>query len=137
MAIDKLDHGIPVWLNILPNVPQFNPHTFELLARHQGMAVRPTSSRTWTVMGDQVSFTPDTALYYQWYLIKTGAQGYQFKDKDSGTSYEDLKDFVRKSGHFTPITTQLLPDGSTLLLYRRKIKATTCHSHNGKNDLSS
>jgi 4-amino-4-deoxy-L-arabinose transferase-like glycosyltransferase len=119
-TIDVHEGGKPVWLNILPDYVQLNGNTFELVARMIGSPVRPTTSRRWTVMGDRVSFDPQTAMYFQWYLLKSGGQGNLLRDEESERNYARLIHFVEQSGRFDLIATHPLPDGSTMFLYRQK-----------------
>ncbi|MFN8551899.1 MAG: hypothetical protein U0103_10450 [Candidatus Obscuribacterales bacterium] len=58
-----------VYLNILSNSPDLNVHTFELIAHDLNSLVVPTTSRSYTIGGDKVHFSPAEALYYQWYLV--------------------------------------------------------------------
>lgn len=119
-TISARDPQAPVWLNILPSQGLYNPHSFELLARECGSPMRPTTSRRWTIAGDTVSFSPQTALYYHWYLLTSGDQGNQFRDEASKAHYERLIAFVRTSGKFELAATKPLPDQSQMFLYRQK-----------------
>jgi hypothetical protein len=118
-TIAQRDGQNPVWLNLLPSYGAFNPNSFELVADELRLSVKPTTSRRWTIMGDQVSFTPETANYFQWYLLKTGFQGNKFKDADSAANYDKLIDYVIHSGKFDAVATRTLADGSMLMLYRQ------------------
>jgi hypothetical protein len=71
-------------------------------------------------MGDRVSFDPQTAMYFQWYLLKSGGQGNLLRDEESERNYARLIHFVEQSGRFDLIATHPLPDGSTMFLYRQK-----------------
>ncbi|GEM_PF-671903 len=119
-TIDLVEGGKPVYLNILPDYVQLNGNTFELLGRMLGSPVRPTTSRKWTVMGDEIKFSPETAMYFQWYLLKSGAQGNILRDDASERDYARLIDFVTRSGKFEQVGSHRLPDGSTMFLWRQK-----------------
>lgn len=119
-TIALTDPQSPVWLNILPSMAMYNPHSFELLAREKGSPIKPTTSRYWTIMGDRVDFSPETALYYHWYLLKTGHQGNQLKDEDSQKNYDHLVAYIKTGGHFQVVAEKPIPDGSVLTLYRQK-----------------
>jgi len=119
-TIAETDPDSPVWLNILPSQGMFNPHSFELLALENGSRIKPTTSRYWTIMGDRVDFSPETALYYHWYLLKTGHQGNQFRDNESQQNYDKLMNYVQTGGRFQLISKKTIPDGSVLTLYRQK-----------------
>lgn len=119
-AIATADPGAAVWLNILPSDGIYNPHSFELLAAEHGYAMKPTTSRRWTIMGDTVEFKPESALWFQYYLLKTGVQGNQFRDQSSAKNEKTLEAFVRQSGHFKMLKSWTLPDKSDLSLWRQQ-----------------
>jgi hypothetical protein len=119
-SIKDRDGAAPVFLNILPSDGVFNAHSFELLAREKGLQVRPTTSRVWTIVGDKVVFSPETAKYYQWYLLKTGFQGNKLQDATSEAEYEKLNNFVRTGPDFVLVGEKTLPDSSVLSLYRQR-----------------
>jgi hypothetical protein len=119
-TIAARDGALPVWLNVLPSHGYYNPHSFELLAKEKNLLLKPTSSRRWTIVGDEVDFSPESALYYHWYLVKTGDQGNKFKDAQSEINYGKLIDFVENSGKFVKIAQRPLPDKSELTLYRQR-----------------
>ncbi len=120
-TIKNVDRNSPVYLNILTNLDTLHEHAFELLLKEEGnTSIKPTSARYFTIVGDKVHFTPSTALYSQWYLWKTGAVGYKFFDKESQINFNQLVEFVRYSGNFKLVAQKGLPDGSQLMLYRRK-----------------
>ena len=56
-TISKSDPNSPVWLNIVPSQGVYNPHSFELLAKQMHAVLKPTTCRTWTIMGDRVEFS--------------------------------------------------------------------------------
>jgi hypothetical protein len=119
-TIDKTENGNTVWLNILSNSPDLNVHTFELIARDLNSAVKPTTSRVYTIGGDTASFSPEKALYYQWYLIQSENHYQGFADQASEKAFEQLKQFVKSDRRFTEMASRPLPDGSTITLFRQK-----------------
>lgn len=119
-VIGKRDPDLPVWLNVMANHVEYNPHTFSLQAKYMDSAVKPTSSRTWTVLGDTVTFSEESALYYQWYLIKSGDAGYNLLNAESREANKGILNFVRESGKFDLIAQKKVPDGSIIFLYRQK-----------------
>lgn len=118
--IEKRDHKAPLWLNVMANHVEYNPHTFSLIAKATGSLIKPTSSRTWTVLGDTVTFSKASALYYHWYLLKTGDSGHKLLNEESRIANEGLLNFVQNSGKFEEIARRKVPDGSEILLYRQK-----------------
>jgi 4-amino-4-deoxy-L-arabinose transferase-like glycosyltransferase len=121
-TIDSVQGHVPVFLNILPDLGTLNGNTFELESRTLGSLVRPTTSRRWTVTGDDVKFDPTVALYYQWYLLKTGDQGNLLRDDESERNYKKLIEFVQHGGNFKLIGTHRISDGSSLLLYQQQAR---------------
>lgn len=119
-VIGRRDPNLPVWLNVMANHVEYNPHTFSLQAKYIGSVVKPTSSRTWTVLGDTVNFSTQSALYYQWYLIKSGDTGHMLLNQESRAANDKLLQFVRESGKFDMIAEKDVPDGSKIFLYRQK-----------------
>lgn len=119
-TIAKRDPDQAVWLNVMANHVEYNPHTFTLMGKAIGSAVRPTSSRTWTVLGDTVTYSPESALYYQWYLLKSGYAGLRLLNPESEKANADILKFVKESGKFELIAEKKVPDGSEILLYRQK-----------------
>lgn len=120
-AIDQIkntEHNNTVWLNILPSHGAYNPHSFELLAKECNANVLPTTSRYWTIVGDRVSFSPHSALYYQWYLVKTGDQGNKLRDPVSEDNFAKLTAFVTNGAHYTLRGQRRVADGSTISLYK-------------------
>ncbi|HEY9785464.1 MAG TPA: glycosyltransferase family 39 protein, partial [Candidatus Obscuribacterales bacterium] len=117
--VDKYDRNIPVWVNILANSSAVNAHTYEFYAREMGKCMRPTTSRVWTMAGDTMTFSEESALYYKWYVIKSGRRGNIFKDKQSAEAEAKLIDFVTHSAKFEFKGRKPLPDGSSLSLYRQ------------------
>ncbi len=120
-TIKKTDGNKFVYLNLLSNCGGLHVHAFELyLKEHGNITIIPTGSRGYTIVGDQVEFSPKTALYHHWYLWKTGYVGYPLYNKESEANYERLVNFVRNSGNYKLMAKKDLPDGSELMLYRRK-----------------
>lgn len=118
--IDQYDKNAPAWVNVLANQAELNAHSFQLIATEKHLAMRPTTSRQWTLAGDKLDFSPQTALNYQWYLIRSGASGYKFITPQSETNYDKLKEFIAKSGHYKMVWSHKLPDSETLYLYRQQ-----------------
>jgi len=118
--IGKRDPNQPVWLNVMANHVEYNPHTFTLQGKAMGSPVRPTSSRTWTVLGDTVTYSPESTLYYQWYLLKSGYAGLRLLNPESEKANADILKFVKESGKFELIAVKKVPDGSEIMLYRQK-----------------
>jgi 4-amino-4-deoxy-L-arabinose transferase-like glycosyltransferase len=117
-TIAETDPGLPVWLNVLPNMPQLNVHTFEYLGKLEKSYVRPSTLRSWSLGGDTNVFSPEQALNFHWYVMKTGNPGFTFFDEKNKRDFEALTQFVQASGKYRLVGEKPLPDGSTLLLYR-------------------
>lgn len=117
--IKAVDGDAPVWLNVLPSTQQLNVHVFEYYAHQGRYQLKPTTSRSWSAAGDSANFDESQLLNYQWYLLKTGEQGFKFHDPASKRSFDACVDFIRNGGKFSIIEEKRLPDGSVLTLLRR------------------
>lgn len=118
-SIAKVDGANPSWLNVLINSRQFNAQTFDYLAKLEKSAVLPTTSRSWTIVGDQSDFSPTKAMYYQWYLLQDPELKSTFYNRNSEESFEQLRAFVKSSGHFHLVGVKSVADGTNLCLYRQ------------------
>ncbi len=118
--IRKVDKELPVYLQVMPNSRPFNVHTLEYAAKLVKSPVIATTVRQWSVTGDTLEFSPEKAMYYHWYLIKTGDQGNTFADDKARVAFDQLTNFVRTSGKFRIIGMRSLPDHSICYLYRQK-----------------
>lgn len=118
--VKEADGDQAVWLNVLPSTQQLNVHAFEYFGRQAKFKVHPTTSRSWSAAGDSSKFNEDEILHYQWYLIKTGEQGFKFHDPGSKANFDKLIDYIINGGRFEYKGERALPDGSTLQLYRQK-----------------
>lgn len=117
--IAHIDSRQPVWLNVTVNMSQLNTHGFELLVKEKGYSFKPTTSRMWTVSGDKIEFSRKTTLYYEWFLLKSGNTGNNWIDSTSERNYSEMLQYVRSSGAYQLVSTQGLPDGSKLELFRQ------------------
>lgn len=115
--IEKTDTN-PVYLNVMVNLSQLNPQTFDLQMRERKSNVFATSSRVWNIAGDIVDFKKDQAVNFQWYLFKEGETGLPFRDIESENNYKALKKFVESSGKYPLVESRKAPDGMDLKLYR-------------------
>lgn len=117
--IENFEKSEPSWFNVLSNQGELNAHTFELLVAEKHSLVKPTTSLHWTLTGDKVEFSPESALYYKWYLLRDGPHGFKFLDAESERNYNKLKDYVAHSGHFKLVWSHKTPDGLYIHLYRQ------------------
>lgn len=118
--IRQVDKELPVYLQVMPNSRPFNVHTMEYAGKLVKSPVVATTMRQWSVTGDTLEFTPTKAMYYHWYLLKTGDQGNIFANKEAEKAFADWTNFVRTSGKFRLIGMRSLPDHSICYLYRQK-----------------
>lgn len=118
--VKQRDGDAPVWLNVLPSTQQMNVHAFDYFARHGNYQVKPTTSRSWSAAGDSSKFNEEEAMHYQWYLLKTGEQGFKFHDHHSRVGFERLVNFIQTGGKFELVSEKPLPDGSVASLYRQR-----------------
>ncbi|MBX9770591.1 MAG: glycosyltransferase family 39 protein [Candidatus Obscuribacterales bacterium] len=118
--IKQVDKDLPVYLQVLPNSRPFNVHTMEYAAKLAKSPIIATTMRQWAVTGDIMEFSPKTAMYYHWYLLKTGYQGNVFQSDKDQKAFDELTNYVRTSGKFRLIAMRSLPDHSICYLYRQK-----------------
>jgi hypothetical protein len=90
------------------------------VTRHHGRMINPTSPRLYSDKGDEVKFDPAKALYFEWYVLKDGDQGFKFKDPQSENNYARLCQYVRSSGKFEKVSELKLVDKSALSLWCQK-----------------
>lgn len=106
------------WLNILPSTEVFNVSALNEIALGD---VKPTTLRHYTKQGDRLEFTTESAQFADWYLLKSGDQGYKLADSASRNAYRQLQIFITESGKYTKTAEFVLPDKEVLTLYARKI----------------
>lgn len=108
----------PKWLNILPSTEVFNVSALNEIKFGD---VKPTTMRHYTKRGDTIEFTPESAQFADYYLLKSGDQGYKLADSASRHAYEQLQSFIKSSGKYAKADEFVLPDNEVLTLYVRKI----------------
>ncbi len=110
------DSKLTSWLNITATSGGLDVHEMELLAKLRGLAIKPTTSRLWTALGDKEVFSEEHARYCRWYIIKEGDQGFRFANKESIEAHHKLLDFVKTN--YREVKTFKALDGSKLSLFR-------------------
>lgn len=118
--VKETDGDQAVWLNVLPSTQQLNVHAFEYFGRQAKFKVLPTTSRSWSAAGDSSKFNEEEILHYQWYLIKSGEQGFKFHDPGSRANFDRLIAYISDGNRFAFKGEKVLPDGSSLRIYRQK-----------------
>lgn len=113
----------PVWLNIMINTGQLNTRTFTYLCKIAKTNISPSTSRVWTITGDRVVFDQDEINRYDWYLFKTGQQGYRFVDQNSSDAALKIRQYVENSEYFKLVSSMDLPDKTKILLYQNQKNA--------------
>lgn len=115
-----LDNGAKhTYVTLLPNTPEISVGRFSRSEELKAADIKPTSCREWTEAGDKVSFESKSALYSDWYLLKTGDQGFEFINDESAAAYKALERFVRQSGNFVMVDELSMQEGSKIQLYKR------------------
>lgn len=117
-CIEKVDGNTSSWLNITACNADLDVHEFELLARLRKLAVKPTTSRLWTALGDKEEFSQSKALNYRWYVIKDGDQGFRFADEKNAIAHNALIDFVKSN--YLSVKSFKTSDSDYIQLYRAK-----------------
>lgn len=120
VVAETLKAGNAVRLNVLPSTDGISVHSLELCAKLHRADMDISTFRKYTLNGDQVSFDQDAIAYYNWYLLKTGDQGFKLCDKASQLNYDRIVAAVRDSGRFIEAGRKPLIDGSVLILYRAR-----------------
>lgn len=121
--IDSRTGKTPTYLNILSNQAEINAHSYQLLAKERKSALTPTCVMQWSHVGDRVDFSPESAQYYHWHLIRSGNTGFMFINPESESNYYKLKNFIARSGKFELVWSKKIPNGETLYLYKLKTLA--------------
>jgi len=103
---------------IMPNSESVNVSTYVYLAHVKMISIAFVNCREFTTSGDTLQFDRKRAQAIDWYVLKTGDQGLVFSDKASAAQYDQWCQYVRLSKIFQLVGTKLLPDGSTLQLYK-------------------
>jgi hypothetical protein len=109
-----------ITLNILPSTPDLSVHTIDLVCIFAGTRIEPSTFRQFTLHGDTVRDDPGALAYYDWYLLKTGYQGGGLDSDASKQNYQKITDYVTDGQKFDLYGERPLPDGSKLMLYKRK-----------------
>lgn len=106
------------WLNMLPSTPEISVHTIALIGKYEGSQIRPTTTRLWTPAGDKITIDGGWSNF-QFYLLKTGAQGLHFDTSQSQAEYRRLEQLVSTSPLYRLVGQRTIQDGTTLSLYGR------------------
>ena len=109
----------PTYLMIMPNADPLNCSSFYYLTKIRKDNIEVGSPREHTELGDKVHFDVDKALWYQWYILKTGDQGLAFCDTKSAIDYSNWLKFVSFSGKYKLLATKNLVNGDTIELYKK------------------
>jgi hypothetical protein len=107
-------HG--VWLCLVPNTEEVQVERLSRFLKPQHL-IMPISCRVWSPHGDSVTFDPKRAAYPDFYLLKSGNQGFKLLDAESETAYKQLQDFV--TTNYKEIGQRKMLDGSLLHLYKK------------------
>lgn len=129
-TIDRNSNSPPGYLYIVPNDAQYNVHTLTLIARIKKSLVVPTTSRIWTLKGDQVSFDPASLEYFEWFLLHSKKPDYMEdrkisigdrqdlpRDQDSRNAITQIEDYVAQNCAL--VGRKIVYDQSEILLFRR------------------
>lgn len=110
--------GLPLnRLNILSSTREVSVHGLEVAALRRKLTLEVSTFRRFTLHGDVFEYNDDQIPYYNWYLLKTGEQGFALADKKSIDAYNELENTIRTSGNFRLVGSRSLPDKSRYDLY--------------------
>jgi hypothetical protein len=118
-TIETYKGGQSTTLMIMPGCDEINCSSYYYLTKISKDGIEVASPRQHTELGDQVRFDPKLAAWYEWYVLKTGNQGRKMYNLDSKVAYDQWCDFARNAKLYKRVKTKLLPDGSTMELYRK------------------
>lgn len=111
----------PVYLNVLPNSPEFNQGTMLCLSRMRHSCVCPTTWRcSMPDVTDSFKCSDQELHFMQWVVLKTGDQYCPWFDEASKSNYQAVVDKLQHDGQFIQAAQQQLPDGTELHLYQNK-----------------
>ena len=125
-TIKNHEKNQPVYLYIAPNEPRYNVHTFNLIAKLKDSNLNATTSRLWTLSGDDIRFDREQLKHYQWFLLKRQSAADLMRkrtgqevprDKSSEIAMINIENSIQQETSL--IGSVKVPDGSTLELYRR------------------
>ena len=122
LAIEASGGRRPTSLMIVPGCDEINCSSYYYLTKVNNNGIEVATPRQHTETGDLVQFDPKLATWYEWYILKTGNQGRQMYNSASMAAYSQWCEFVRNKKLYMLVKTKLLPDGSTMELYRKVIK---------------
>lgn len=111
---------------VVPNEPRFNVHTFNLLARLDGHKVVATTSRTWTLNGDDIKFEESKLRYFQWFLILEQGSPRKYQEHFAQEKPKDYASFAALKLQEAAIkrtsklyACKILDDGAKICLYHQ------------------
>jgi 4-amino-4-deoxy-L-arabinose transferase-like glycosyltransferase len=116
--IESLSQNKPTNLMIMPNANPINCSPFYYLTKIRKDNIEVGSPREHTELGDKVRFNKDKAVWYQWYILKSGDQGIPFCDTESSQAYDRWSTFVRSSGLYKLFSKKILADNTSLEIYK-------------------
>lgn len=122
-TVDKAANHQPSWLIVLPDKRSLQVGGLKYLARICNTQVQPTTWRIFTIDGYVFDYPPEVLKYPNYYLVMQGskeADGFKFVDTATAKRFVDLIKILKTSRDFERIGTKSLPDGSVLVLYKRK-----------------
>ena len=92
-------------------------HGLEVAALRRKLTLEVSTFRRFTLHGDVFEYKADQILYYNWYLLKTGEQGFALADQKSIDAYKELEHTIRSSRNYRLVGSRSLPDKSRYDLY--------------------
>lgn len=122
-TVDKAANHQPSWLIVLPDKRELQVGGLKYLARVLDAQVQPTTWRVFTMGGYEFDYPPEMLKYPNYYLDLEGSKkpdGKKFVDEQAEQRYYNLISLLKTSGDFDRIGTKSLPDGSLLVLYKRR-----------------
>ncbi|MBI5174266.1 MAG: hypothetical protein HY986_15390, partial [Candidatus Melainabacteria bacterium] len=117
--IRTYENGGKCTLNMLPSTKELSVHTMTVAFLLANYPISISTFRRFTLNGDVFACTQGDIDYFDWYLVKDGFNGKNLADESSEKTYKDLEKLLAASPSFKLVARKVLPDKSTVKLYRR------------------
>lgn len=117
--IRSYEKGSKCTLNMLPSTKELSVHTMTVAFLLADYPISISTFRRFTLNGDVFTCTAGDIDYFDWYLVKDGFNGKNLADAASEKAYKDLETLLATNPSFNFIAQKILPDQSTVKLYRR------------------
>lgn len=115
------DAQIP--LHLFSDTKELNAGGLAYVAKLHKSKIMPITFRQWSMAGYDFAYTKEQLDWCKWFAVlqnSTQAAGREFRTKDAQSNYDKLIALVTNDPTYEKVGTKALPDGSSLLLVRRR-----------------